>query len=56
MMKWQTNQMEATPTLDPAQQSKYLSIRIVPDAIEQCFHFSFCIGATGVQFRQVVTS
>ena len=56
IMEWQTNQLEATPDLDPTQLSKYLSIRVVPVVKEQCFYFSFRICATGAQFRQVVTS
>jgi hypothetical protein len=38
IMEWQTNQLEATPDLDPTQLSKYLSIRVVPVVKEQCFY------------------
>ena len=56
MVEWQTDQMEEATDLDPAQLSKYLSIRIVPVAKDKCFYFSFRIHATGAQFMQVVQS
>ncbi|KAI2496154.1 hypothetical protein MHU86_18340 [Fragilaria crotonensis] len=56
MMEWQVDQMDATPDIDPAQLSKFLSIRVVPVAKEQCFYFSFRICATGAQFSHVMKS
>ncbi|KAI2513931.1 hypothetical protein MHU86_315 [Fragilaria crotonensis] len=56
MMEWQTDQMDETNDIDPVQLSKYLSIRVVPVAKEQCFYFSFRINASGSQFLQVVKS
>ena len=41
LMEWQTDQMASSPDLDPASLSKYLGIRFVPVAKQQCFYFSF---------------
>jgi hypothetical protein len=56
MLEWQTDQMDETHDIDPVQLSKYLSIRVVPVAKEQCFYFSFRIHASGAQFTQVAKS
>ena len=56
MLEWQTDQMHLQSELEPAQLSKFLSIRVVPVAKEQCFYFSFRIHATGPQFSQVAAS
>jgi hypothetical protein len=56
MMEWQVDQMDEASEIAPAQLSKYLSIRVVPVAKEQCFYFSFRINATGAQFSQVMKS
>ena len=56
IVEWQTEQMGEAPELDPAQLSKYLSIRIVPVVKDKCFYFSFRINATGAQFMKVAQS
>ena len=56
MLEWQTNQMDDLPDIEPTQLAKYLSIRVVSVAKEQCFYFSFRINATGAGFSQVAAS
>ena len=56
VLEWQTDQFAQTQILAPAQLSKFLSIRTVASAKQQCFYFSFQINASGSQFIQVVKS
>ena len=56
MMEWQTDQMDVAADIDPAQMSKYLSIRVASVAKDQCFYFSFRIHGSGPQFTQVALS
>ena len=56
MMEWQADQMDSSADLDPTALSKYLSIRFVPVAKQQCFYFSFRINGSGNNFSQVTTT
>ena len=56
LLEWQTDQLATCPVLPPTQLSKFLSIRIVAVAQQQCIYFSFRLCASGSQFIQVAKS